>query len=176
VAGPPSRDGARQASGFDENGCALEFLRAHMNATRFQIILFTIAALAALAGLAEATYLTVLALSGETVVCGGSASCYEVLGSGYAKIGSIPVAGFGALAYFAAFSFATFAAFGYARARKFFMLMVWTMFAFTLWLLYVQAFLLHAFCRYCLFSAALVFLLAGIAVACPPRPAEPIES
>jgi uncharacterized membrane protein len=147
-----------------------------MNAPRFQIILFAIGALAALAGLAEATYLTVLALTGETAVCGGSASCYEVLGSGYAKIGIMPVAGLGALAYFAVFSFATFAAFGYTRARKFFMLMVWTMFAFTLWLLYVQGFLLHAFCRYCLFSAALVFLLAGIAVASPPPPAEPIES
>jgi hypothetical protein len=31
------------------------------------------------------------------------------------------------------------------------------MFLVTLWLLYVQAFL-HAFCRYCLFSAALVWL------------------
>jgi uncharacterized membrane protein len=42
------------------------------------------------------------------------------------------------------------------------------MFAVTLWLLYVQAFLLHAFCRYCLFSAALVFLLTGLVVALPP--------
>jgi len=52
---------------------------------------------------------------------------------------------------------ATFAAFGYARARRFFPLFVWAMFGVTLWLLYVQAFVLHAFCRYCLFSAALVF-------------------
>jgi uncharacterized membrane protein len=28
--------------------------------------------------------------------------------------------------------------------------------------------LLHAFCRYCLFSAAMIFLLAGIVVASPP--------
>jgi uncharacterized membrane protein len=39
------------------------------------------------------------------------------------------------------------------------------MFAVTLWLLYTQAFILHAFCRYCLFSAAMVFLLAGLIVA-----------
>jgi uncharacterized membrane protein len=39
------------------------------------------------------------------------------------------------------------------------------MFAVTLWLLYAQAFILHAFCRYCLFSAAMVFLLAGLIVA-----------
>jgi uncharacterized membrane protein len=41
------------------------------------------------------------------------------------------------------------------------------MLAATLWLLYVQAFLLHAFCRYCLFSAALIFLLAAIVVLTP---------
>ena len=91
-----------------------------------------------------------------------------MLGSAYARIGGIPVAAFGALAYFSAFSFAIFAAFGYARMRTFFALIVCTMFAMTLWLLYVQAFLLHAFCRYCLFSAAVTFLLAGIAIAIPP--------
>jgi uncharacterized membrane protein len=139
-----------------------------MSATRIQTILYTTAAVAAVVGLAEATYLSVLALTGETAVCGGSTSCFEVLGSAYARVGRVPVAALGALAYFGVFSCATFAAFGYLRARMFFALIVWAMFAFTLWLIYVQAFLLHAFCRYCLFSAALVFLLAGITVALPP--------
>ena len=121
-----------------------------------------------MAGLADATYLTVMYLTGETAVCGGSASCFQVLGSVYARIGGIPVAAFGALAYFSAFSFATFAAFGYTRVRTFFALIVCAMFATTLWLLYVQAFVLHAFCRYCLFSAAVTFLLAGLVVAIPP--------
>jgi uncharacterized membrane protein len=134
---------------------------------RAGIIFYTIAALIALVGLSEATYLTVIYLTGETAVCGGSASCFEVLGSKYAKIGSIPVAGLGAVAYFSAFSFATFAAFGYARAQKLFALLVGAMFAATLWLLFAQAFLLHAFCRYCLFSAAIIFLLAGLAIARP---------
>lgn len=122
----------------------------------------------ALTGLAEATYLTVLSLVGETAVCGGSAGCFHVLGSSYARIAGIPLAAFGALAYFSVFSFATFAAFGYRRARLFLMITVWAMFAVTLWLLYLQAFVLHAFCRYCLVSAALVFLLAGLVVAAPP--------
>jgi uncharacterized membrane protein len=138
-----------------------------MNRSRIQIILFAIAAFLSLAGLSEATYLAVLNLTGETAVCGGSASCFQVLGSVYAKIAGIPVAAFGALAYFGAFSFATFAAFGYARARTFFTLVVWAMFGFTLWLLFVQAFLLHAFCRYCLFSAALIFVLAAVVVLIP---------
>ena len=139
-----------------------------MSGSRTRVIFYTVAAVISLAGLADATYLTVMYLTGETAVCGGSATCFQVLGSAYARIGGIPVAAFGALAYFSAFSFATFAAFGYARMRTFFALIVCTMFAMTLWLLYVQAFLLHAFCRYCLFSAAVTFLLAGIAIAIPP--------
>jgi uncharacterized membrane protein len=90
-----------------------------------------------------------------------------VLGSSYARLAGIPMAAFGTLAYFGVFSFATFAAFGYARARAFLTLTVGTMFLVTLWLLYVQAFVLHAFCRYCLFSAALVFGLSAIAVLVP---------
>ena len=138
-----------------------------MGRSRSQTIFYRAAALISLLGLAEATYLTVIFLSGETAVCGGSADCFRVLGSSYAKIGNIPVGGLGALAYFSAFSFATFATFGYVRARKFFAWTVIAMFCMTLWLLFVQAFRLHAFCRYCLFSAALVFLLTGLVVARP---------
>lgn len=130
-------------------------------------IVYSVAALLALAGLADATYLTVLHLTGATAACGGSADCSKVLGSSYASIGRVPLAGVGALGYFAAFSFATFAAFGYPRARIFFTLAVGGMFLATLWLLYLQAFVLHAFCRYCLLSAAIAFLLAGLVVAGP---------
>jgi uncharacterized membrane protein len=140
-----------------------------VNQSRTTIIFFTIAALLALAGLADATYLTVMYLSGETSVCSGSTGCFEVLGSKYAHVGKMPVAGFGMVGYFSAFTFGTFAAFGYARARTFFAMTVWMMFAVTLWFLFVQAILLHAFCRYCLLSAAIVFLLAGLVVA-SPRP------
>jgi uncharacterized membrane protein len=134
---------------------------------RVRTILYSIAAFCCLAGLADAAYLTVLALTGETAACGGQTGCFEVLGSAYARVAGIPVAAVGVLGYFTAFTFATFAAFNYVRARTFFALTVCLMFAATLWLLYVQAFLLHAFCRYCLFSAALSFLLMGLVVASP---------
>lgn len=134
---------------------------------RARTVVYAIAAIIALAGLADATFLTVQYLTGETAICGGSSDCFKVLGSKYAHIGKFPLAGFGALAYFAAFSLATFAAFGYPRARKFFPYIVWAMFAMTLWLLFVQAVLLHAFCRFCLLSAAIIFLLAGLVVATP---------
>jgi len=101
------------------------------------------------------------------VLCGGSADCFKVLGSSYAKIAGVPVASLGALAYFSVFTFAIFSAFNYDPARKFLNWTVIAMFAMTLWLLFVQAFRLHAFCKYCLFSAALIFLLMGLVVARP---------
>ena len=139
-----------------------------MIVSRFRTILYTAVAIVSMAGLADATYLTVQALTGETLSCGGSPDCFRVLGSSYAKIGGIPVAMLGALAYFSVFSFATFAAFGHGWVRKFLALIVGAMFMATLRLLYVQAFLLHAYCRYCLFSAAITFLIAGLLIAAPP--------
>jgi len=139
-----------------------------MTVSRFRTIIFIVAAIVSLAGLVDATYLSVQALTGETLGCGGSPDCFRVLGSAYARVAGIPVALFGVLAYFSAFTFATFAAFGYARAHAFLILTIGAMFLATLWLLYVQAFLLHAYCRYCLFSAATTFLLAGLVIALPP--------
>lgn len=139
-----------------------------MSVSRFRTFLFTAVAIVAAVGLADATYLTVQALTGETLSCGGSPDCFRVLGSSYARVGGIPVAIFGALAYFAAFTFATFSAFGHSWASKFLVLTAGAMFVTTLWLLYVQAFLLHAYCRYCLFSAAITFLIAGLLIAVPP--------
>jgi uncharacterized membrane protein len=139
-----------------------------MTVSRFRTIIYIAAALVSLVGLADATYLSVQALTGETLGCGGSPDCFKVLGSSYARIAGIPVASFGVLAYFSVFGFSTFAAFGYARARIFLILTIGAMFLATLWFLYVQAFLLQAYCRYCLFSAAVTFLLAGLVIALPP--------
>jgi uncharacterized membrane protein len=139
-----------------------------MTVSRFRMIIYIAAALVSLVGLADATYLSVQALTGETLGCGGSPDCFKVLGSSYARIAGIPVASLGVLAYFSVFAFSTFAAFGYARARIFLILTIGAMFLATLWFLYVQAFLLHAYCRYCLFSAAVTFLLAGLVIALPP--------
>lgn len=138
-----------------------------VSGSRARVILYSVAAFFCLAGLADATYLAVMAFTGETAACGGQAGCSEVLGSAYAKVAGIPVAALGVLGYFSAFTFSTFAAFGYARARTFFALTVCLLFAATLWFLYVQAFVLHAYCRYCLFSAAICFLLMGLVVASP---------
>lgn len=127
--------------------------------------MYYLAALLSLVGLADSVYLTVTHLTGENVVCVASSGCSEVLSSSYASVGSIPLGAFGALGYFTAFSLATLAAFGYARARTFLAVVVAGMLATTLWLLYVQAFVLHAFCDFCLLSAGLTFALAAIVTA-----------
>jgi uncharacterized membrane protein len=127
--------------------------------------LFALAAFIALIGLSDAIYLTVQHLTGQNVDCLASAGCETVLGSKYASIGKVPLAGFGAAAYFTVFSLATLAAFDRPLAGKFFLAVVAIMFGITCWLLYLQAFVLHAFCDYCLLSAALVGLLATIGIA-----------
>ncbi len=137
---------------------------------RTQAIVYSIAAVLALVGLTETTYLTASHLAGAHVVCVASSGCSQVLQSIYASFRGIPLAAIGALAYFTVFTAATLSAFGYRRAPDALAIIVGLMFLTTLWLLYVQAFVLHAFCDYCLLSAALIFLLAGLIIAVPRRP------
>ncbi|MFN2622720.1 MAG: vitamin K epoxide reductase family protein [Chthoniobacterales bacterium] len=131
---------------------------------KFRKRLYAVAAIVALLGLADGIYLTVEHVTGRTAQCIASSGCQEVLSSQYAAIGPIPLASLGALAYFTAFSTALLAAFGYPKCRLLFGLLVAIMFAVTLWLFYLQAFVLHAFCDYCLFSAGVTTVLTLIAI------------
>jgi len=58
---------------------------------------YAVTALVSLAGLADALYLTVEHLTGNSVRCTVTSGCSEVLGSAYASIGGVPVAGLGAI-------------------------------------------------------------------------------
>ena len=118
-----------------------------------------LAALVALCGVADAIYLTVHHYTGEQVPCSIVAGCEQVLTSSYAEIAGIPLAAFGALAYFAAFSLAVLAAFGNRLMWKVFGIQVVLMAIFTAWLVYLQAFVIGAFCQFCLASAAITFTL-----------------
>jgi uncharacterized membrane protein len=129
------------------------------------VVLDALAALLALIGLADAVYLTVEHVTGRSVRCTVISGCSEVLSSSYATIGPVPLAALGALAYFTAFSLATLAAFGYQTARKLLVALVAVMCVTSLWLLYVQAFIIEHFCQYCLISAAVTFSLTALVIA-----------
>ena len=126
--------------------------------------LYGVAAVIALLGLADGIYLTVEHVTGRTAQCIASSGCQEVLASKYAAFGPVPLASIGALAYFTAFSLALLAAFGDAKSGTLFSLLIGVMFAVTLWLFYLQAAVLHAFCDYCLFSAGVTTTLTIIAI------------
>jgi uncharacterized membrane protein len=123
-------------------------------------------AIVALVGLVDASYLTVEHLSGRSVRCMIVSGCDEVLQSGYATVaGHVPVASLGALAYFTVFSLATLALFGYAGARRLVAPLVALMFLATVWFVYLQAFVIRAYCVYCLLSVAVTTTLALLTLA-----------
>lgn len=123
-----------------------------------------LAALVALVGLFDAIYLTIHHYTGEKVPCSVTGGCEAVLTSSYAEIGGIPLAAFGAAAYFIAFSLAILAAFGNRLMWKLFGFQVTIMAVFSVYLLYVQKYEIKEFCQYCLLSAAVCVTLFAIAL------------
>ena len=128
---------------------------------------YFIAGLIALVGLGDSLYLTVQHLTGQSLRCTIISGCSEVLSSPYAQIGPVPLAALGAFAYFIVFSLAILAAFGYRTLRLPLGLLVTLMFFMTVWLLYLQAFVIRHFCQYCLLSAAVTIILTGLVVIAP---------
>lgn len=148
-------------------------MRTDRSTSRTPAFVQTLIALLALIGMADALYLTVLHLTGQSAACGDGADCSAVLASPYSHFGPVPVAGIGLLGYFAIFACATFAAFGHTGPRRLLAPIVGLMFLGTLWFLYAQAFLLHQYCRFCLGSAAIIFLLAALIIATMPGKSHP---
>jgi uncharacterized membrane protein len=126
--------------------------------------LYIAAALLSLLGLADALYLTIEHVTGQSVKCTIISGCSEVLSSPYAVVAGIPLAALGAAAYFTVFSLATLAAFGYRAAGTLLTPVIAAMFFVSIWLIYLQAFVIREFCQYCLFSAAITTALLVIVV------------
>jgi uncharacterized membrane protein len=123
------------------------------------------AALVALAGLADSIYLTVHHYTAEPVPCSVITGCEQVLTSSYAEMYGIPTAAFGVAAYLTAFGLALLSAFGNRQTWSLFGAVVVVMAIFTGWLLYLQAFVIEAFCQFCLISAATTLILLLIFLA-----------
>ena len=125
-------------------------------------LLYIVIAVLSLCGLADAIYLTIEHITGQSVRCTIIAGCSEVLSSSYAVVAGYPLASIGALAYFSVFSLAILALFGYRFAGLLLMLLVIGMCLVSLWLIYLQALVIHAFCQFCLLSAIITFSLTGL--------------
>lgn len=123
------------------------------------------ASIVALVGLTDAVYLTIHHFTAEAVPCGAEFDCGAVLSSSYAEIAGIPLAAFGAAAYFTAFSLALLTAFGNRGLWKIYGVQATSMAVVSGYLIYVQYFLIHAWCQYCLISAAISFTLFLIYIA-----------
>lgn len=120
-----------------------------------------IAAAIACFGLLDSGYLTVKHLQGSYIRC--SDECSAVLGSRYADgVAGVPLAGFGAIAYTMVIIAALAAAGGSASGRRVLAIITPVMAVVSIWLIYLQAFVIHAFCKYCLASAAASLVLAGL--------------
>ena len=120
------------------------------------------AAFAALIGLVDSVYLTVNHFTSGVVPCSIVSGCETVLTSQYAEIQGVPLAALGSLAYFVAFSLSILAAFGNRLMWTLFGIQVVLMSLVTVVLLYLQAFVIQAFCQFCLLSALTTFTMLAI--------------
>lgn len=128
-----------------------------------------------LIGIMDASYLTYEELSGQIPPCGAGFDCGGVLNSPWAYIGPIPLSVFGLLYYATVFVIATLnfleidlqmlitsvtksVAFSFP-AHQLLLYLTTFGFFFSLYLLILMAFVIQAWCLYCLVSAAICISL-----------------
>ncbi len=114
----------------------------------------------AVAGLAIATYLTVVHYAGGDPVCAIAHGCATVQKSSYAEFAGIPVALLGLLGYVAILGSLVKDT---ETTRSITALLAIAGLAFSAWLTYVEIWELNAICIWCVGSAICMTLLAGLA-------------
>lgn len=135
----------------------------------------TAATVLTLAGIAIAGYLTYVHYEGLSPVC-TTGGCERVQASSYSEIGPIPVALLGLIGYVAIL--ASLAIRGDVGRAATFMLTL-AGFAFSLYLTYLELFVIDAICQWCVASAVVMTALLVVSSirllrpAAPARPARP---
>ena len=120
---------------------------------------------AALVVFADSAYLTTQHLRGVIPPCGLASQCDAVLTSRFASVGPFPVAALGLLYY--GVVIVMLIAYADSGSWRFLHIATWVVSAgmlATLYFVFVQAFVLHAWCLYCLSSAAMTVILFLCAV------------
>lgn len=120
-------------------------------------------AVIAFIGLADALYLTAHHYFGIPLACGPLSGCGTVTASAYSVVLGIPVALGGAFYYLTLF-FGTLFAWEYQSVTYFRAVCLFSLCGVlaSAWFIFVMAFLLHAWCTYCLVSATTSTLLFGV--------------
>ena len=119
----------------------------------------------AILGFADSTYLTIEHFKGIIPPCSiAGGDCGVVLQSSYSKVMGLPVSLLGSL-YYLIVSAGIFAYIDSKNTKILKWILFFTVFGLfaSAWFVFVQAFMLHAYCLYCLGSAltsTLLFLLA----------------
>ena len=111
-------------------------------------------------GFLDATYLTIVHYKNIIPSCSLAHGCETVLTSKYAVVGSIPIALLGSVFYL---TIIILLGIFWQTGKKVLTSMLLALTTFGLlvafYLVYLQAFVLHAFCQYCLGSEVIDFLL-----------------
>jgi uncharacterized membrane protein len=113
-------------------------------------------------GLIDASYVAFHSSEGFLLPCGFAGGCDQVLSSPYSKLMGIPIAWLGLGFYSIVLAGSLFAIFGFWECLKVTFAIVSIAFLFTLYLFYLQAWVIRAFCDYCLLSAFLITLLFAL--------------
>ena len=129
--------------------------------------LYRISAALVIIGLLVSIYMTIYKVTSNDALCLGSGDCSTVNASRYSEVYGIPVATVGIAGYFAILM-----VHWYERRDKFFekngpMLifgLALTGFVFTVYLIYVEFAILHAFCPFCLTSQAAMTVIFVISI------------
>lgn len=119
----------------------------------------------AILGIFDTSYLTAKHYLDQAVYCPVGKSCETVLNSAYSTFYGIPIALFGALFYFAILIFALIF---FQTNKKFFLKIIFTISApallFSIWLVYLQLFIIKAICFYCVLSAINVLIIFSVSL------------
>lgn len=124
-----------------------------MNLAKNKLIIYSL--ILAFLGFIVATYLTILHYQNALPPCSLTSNCEAVLTSQYASLFGIPIALFGSIFYLTLIILCLLIITSYKQffLNAYYLFVVGGFFV-SLVLIYIQAFLLKAYCQYCLASEA----------------------
>lgn len=129
-----------------------QLLKRPLRAIPNSLVIFLL--VVALLGFIDATYLTIEHYQGRVPPCSITAGCEAVLTSSYAVIAGVPVSLTGSIFYFLVLAGVFFFWESKKTAPlKWALLLTVPAFLASLWFVFVQVFIIHSYCAYCLGSA-----------------------